>query len=463
MLQIKLSITVLFIIGKASLCIAETVAPSEEPTKAEESVESPVADIEKHDEKVDSTPNQAELPISSSLLSAKTGEADDDNSEKEGITQIVGALKSEPGLRVRSQLAGLFQYQDNSLKPSNEFRISRARIELTWTQWKLISAKVKVEAKELFRGGSLSSILRDVYVRVQPLPEIGLRLGQFKKPFSKSALLSRNTLPFVKRGISNKYISNRLLYGGRDIGAMLEGRLWKEKKLDYKLGIFNGMGRNTTEIGLDGTKDLVARLEAEPVRWFDVGLSASFKFIEKADLPGFVNRNNFLEVEEEEYPFGYSDADFISEHEWMTGVSWMTSADVVFTPNKWRIVAEGMLGENWWFKKYPMIWSALMLVSYKHKLKKGVPLWIEPAIKGETYTFMTSDMKNWRVRLWQLTPAVNLHIGKHVRLMIDGEFVFAQGEESDIDGSRRSGLWPNEFSGDFSDSKRLLVQLAFGI
>ena len=146
----------------------------------------------------------------------------------------------------------------------------------------------------------------------------------------------------------------------------------------------------------------------------------------------------------------------------MAGTAWIAGADVGLDFGKLNIDLEGAFGENWWFEKYPYAWSGLLMASYKIKLVKGWPLWLEPAVRGEVLTILTS-MSEWRARLWQLAPAINLHIGRHVRLMIDGEFVYAQGSEADLDGSRRDGLWPNEWPGAFTDSKKLMVQLIFGL
>ena len=376
---------------------------------------------------------------------------------------IRGALKKKPGLKIGSQFAGRFTVQDDPLKPGNKFTVSRARVTLKWTQWDLIEAVMKIEGRELFDGEGISSILRDLYVQVQPIPQIGVRLGQFKKPFGRIGNSPWKKFPFIRRGMIDDFINDHLMYGDRDIGVMLEGRLWAPIKLDYEVGVFNGMGPNTTEIALDGGKDIAGRLEAEPISWLEIGVNGSLKIIDSGDLPGFVNQDNFDLVVEDEYPLGYAAQDFIAEHQWMTGKRWMAGADVAFTPDKWRVVAEAMLGENWWFEKYPMLWSAGLFVSYKWKVAKGLSLWLEPAVKGETYTFMDEEMADWRVRLWQVTPALNLHIGKHVRLMLDGELVFAQGTEADVDGSRRDGLWPNEFPGTLGDSKKFLLQLAFGM
>jgi hypothetical protein len=375
----------------------------------------------------------------------------------------VGALEQDPGFELEAHLAGLYMLSDEPLEPTNEFRVSRARLKLSWQQWKLIEAVLKVEAAQIFYGRGVSSLLRDLYVRVQPLSWIGLRVGQFKKPFSRLELTSWSKFRLIERGISNDYLIEHLLYGERDIGATLEGRLIKSIKLDYAIGVFNGMGKNTREIGLKGTKDVVARLEMEPTKGFELGVNGSLKFIEEEDLPGFVYQNNFSKVTEDAYPLGYSAIDFKDEYHWMTGMSWMTGIDACLKLKKLRIIAEGLLGENWWFEKYPYTWSATLLASYKFKLGKKVPIWLEPAVKGEVLTFLTEGMDEWRARLWQVTPGLNLHIGRHVRFMINGDFIFAEGSEADIDGSRRDGLWPNEFPGNFQDSKRLLLQLAFEV
>jgi len=372
----------------------------------------------------------------------------------------LGALEQEPGLEIEGRLGALWRMQDAAEEPRNEFRISVARLELTWTQWQLVEASISLEGRHLLDGSRDFSILRDLYVRVQPLSWIGLRMGQFKKPFSRVELTSRRKRSLITKGMANDYAIEHLMYGDRDIGVMLEGRLVQAIKLDYAIGLFNGLGKNTAEIAFSGSKDLAARIDAKPAKWLSVGADVSLKLIDKGDLPAFVDEARYADVDPEEYPLGYTDADLIAEHEWMAGPAWMTGADVGLKIEKLRVAAEGMLGENWWFEKYPYLWSALLEVSYKIRLGEGVPLWLEPAVRGETMTILTS-MSEWRVRLWQVAPAVNLHIGKHVRLMLDGEFVFAQGSEADVDGSRRDGLWPNEWPGALTDSKRLMLQLIF--
>jgi len=374
----------------------------------------------------------------------------------------LGALEEEPGLEIDARLAALWSLGDAAEEPRNEFLVNAARLQLTWTQWHLVEASVDLEAKHLLDGSGAFSILRDLYVLVQPLPWLGVRMGQFKKPFSRIALTSRRRLPLIARGAGNDFLVEHLTYGDRDIGLALEGRLVESIELDYSLGVFNGMGPNTAEIAVAGSKDVAARLEAAPARWLSVGASGSLKLVDAGDLPGFADRSSFALVDAEEYPAGYTDGDFVSEHGWMAGAAWAAGADLGLKLGKARVVAEGLYAENWWFERYPHALSGLLMVSYRVRLGEGVPLWLEPVVKGEVIGLLRSSGE-WRVRLWQLTPAVNLLIGKHVRLMIDGELIFTEGTEADIDGSRRDGLWPNEWPGEFRDSRRLMVQLSFEV
>lgn len=67
-----------------------------------------------------------------------------------------------------------------------------------------------------------------------------LKAGQFKVPFGRQELTSSGNLQFVDRSlVSNTYAL------GRDIGLQISGLAWGGK-LDWRLGAFNGAGRNVT-------------------------------------------------------------------------------------------------------------------------------------------------------------------------------------------------------------------------
>ncbi|MCP4676609.1 MAG: hypothetical protein GY854_14070 [Deltaproteobacteria bacterium] len=439
--------------------LQNTVEHEAEP---EQKVEKPAA-VSDNDPGAEDIEAEQEQKSEEKNKTVSTDQGDGEDSD------LIAALKEGAEFKVGARIYGLWMMTDEPLIPTHEFRVSMARIKFSWIQWKIIEAVLKLDADQLIEDADDAAVLRDLYVRVQPLTWLGAQLGQFKRPFSRVELKSRRRLPVINRGAVNDYIVEHLMYGDRDIGMMLTGRLWEKIKLDYALGLFNGMGMNARELGLSGFKDIAGRLNMKPAKWLSLGISGSLKFIEESDLERFIRFDSFNDLDPDEYP-DYVNLDsreatlsaFEAEHTWMTGLSWMTGMDLRLKFGKFSVVADGMLGENWWFKKYPFVYGVSLLLSYKHRLKKGWPLWVEPALMGEVLTLLT-DWDQWRNRMWQINPGVNLHVGKYVRVMIGGEFTFTQGSESDIDGARYENLWPNEWPGDWFNSKRLLVQLAFSI
>lgn len=85
-------------------------------------------------------------------------------------------------------------------------------------------------------GGSAS--LLDAEVVVQPLPELGIKVGQFVTPFSREFLVPPGALLFPDFSPSNILFRN-----GREVGAMLMGSFF-EKRLEYWAGASNGNGIN---------------------------------------------------------------------------------------------------------------------------------------------------------------------------------------------------------------------------
>lgn len=85
-------------------------------------------------------------------------------------------------------------------------------------------------------GGSAS--LLDAELVVQPMPELGVKVGQFVTPFSREFLVPPGALLFPDFSPSNILFRN-----SRDVGATLMGSLF-DKHLEYWAGAANGNGIN---------------------------------------------------------------------------------------------------------------------------------------------------------------------------------------------------------------------------
>ncbi len=100
-----------------------------------------------------------------------------------------------------------------------------------------------------------SATLLDGWFTWKRIPELNLRVGQFKQPFSEETLRSAISGDFVENSPMSR------LAPGRDLGLQLGGETW-EKRLEYQIGVFNGNGTSGADSNDD--KDLAARLILKP-------------------------------------------------------------------------------------------------------------------------------------------------------------------------------------------------------
>jgi len=140
---------------------------------------------------------------------------------------------------------------------TNSFLVRRGRIGLSGTFYKYFDLFVEADF------GQGAAVLTDGYLDIHYWPELRLRAGQFKVPFSYEELFSDNNLDFVERSVADN------LTPSRDLGAMLHGSLFGGV-VNYAGGIFNGTGQNTADT--NNSKDVAGRLVVYPFKQTDIVL-----------------------------------------------------------------------------------------------------------------------------------------------------------------------------------------------
>ena len=313
----------------------------------------------------------------------------------------------------------LWAVSDDVTEPANEFSLNRARVRFRWIRERVLEAKLQVEFSGMDEDEGVTDVLRDAYLAVGDPTAWHARItaGQLKRPFSRIELVSLRRLPTIRRGVSNAWMVRDLGFGNRDMGIQVDGTAGKDEWFGYAVGVFNGSGRNAAEEGLDGSKDVAARLEFRPARCLEMGANTSLRVFDRgegADLPRY---------------------------------TWMAGGDVVFRGGKWvRIVGEGLVGEAWTLPDRPLTWSALLMVSSR---AIRLPFWegrVEPLVKGELTVLDAGDMDTG---IWMLATGANLHLFKRFRLMVQGEFIMPGDDEA----TRLE--WP--------DRMRFMIQLALDV
>ena len=132
----------------------------------------------------------------------------------------------------------------------SQFLIRRARLEVEGRFFRWINFKIEADFSD-------SMPLRDVYLDFGLVPELRLRGGQFKEPFSLEELTSDLHFDFVERSLVNE------LAPSNDRGVMVYGNLM-QGVASYFVGGFNGSGQNTADNNSD--KDLAVRLVLVPFK-----------------------------------------------------------------------------------------------------------------------------------------------------------------------------------------------------
>jgi phosphate-selective porin OprO/OprP len=164
---------------------------------------------------------------------------------------------SEPALKLNGYTqVGYTHWEDGA----SEFRIRRARLGLKGDIFKNINYRLQIDVTK-------SPILMDAIVEFSLSSHLGLRIGQFKVPFSLESLASSSSLDTINRSQPVEKVCPGRDIGsyGRDIGVMASGKF---SKVECFLGIFNGSGINRGD--LNKQKDIAARLVLHPLDFIQV-------------------------------------------------------------------------------------------------------------------------------------------------------------------------------------------------
>ncbi len=213
------------------------------------------------------------------------------------LTVSAGWLGAQtPNIRVAGRVQAQFSATDGDstsnyrpdLVATSGFEIRRLRIQADVR----IGENVNMALQPSFEMGQLR--LRDAYLRVglwrSPTSQVGLTLGQAKKPFNRYELTSSNTLPSIERGARFRGLSagpgsvaaqnNLLEYNGyiaHDIGAIADANLLGGRAV-VSAGLYNGSGESQQDVnnaksyGLRAVGTVLQDAEGRPMLRIGAGL-----------------------------------------------------------------------------------------------------------------------------------------------------------------------------------------------
>lgn len=150
----------------------------------------------------------------------------------------------------------------NRTQPNSLF-LRQARIDLQGTAFKQFEYRLYLDfptGQQSNTGTAASSVtgtIQDAFLGWRPSPNFGIRIGQFKEPFSQEQTTSLRATDFVERSILDR------LAPGRELGILIHGRPFGGL-LEYELGAFNGGGRAVADN--NDEKEAAGRIRVSPFR-----------------------------------------------------------------------------------------------------------------------------------------------------------------------------------------------------
>jgi len=178
---------------------------------------------------------------------------------KEGLSFETnnGAFEIKIGGRIQNDWAFISEDRDlrfflGDFEDGAEFR--RARLYISGTVYDRLEFKAQYD----FADGDAD--FKDAYLGLKKIPYVGgIRVGQFKEPFSLEELTSSNYITFMERGLPNVFAP------ARSTGVMLRNH-FLEERLTFAVGVF----RNSNDFGQgdgEGEFNVTTRLTGLP--WFE--------------------------------------------------------------------------------------------------------------------------------------------------------------------------------------------------
>ncbi len=222
------------------------------------------------------TDEQRKALIERAEAEARQAKADREKDELDRVSALQAGIENgRPFFRsadgnFRIELGGRFHLDYDGVEDhartltgtllDDQFLMRRARIELKGSFFKWIDILVECEFTRSDQKNGFC--LNDAFMDLKFMPELTLRVGQFKVPFSFEELSSDNTIDFVERSIINE------LAPSRDVGAVVRGSLL-EGIVGYDFGVFNGAASNgsaTNNFDTNNGKDIAGRLALAPFK-----------------------------------------------------------------------------------------------------------------------------------------------------------------------------------------------------
>lgn len=244
-----------------------------------------------------------------------------------------------------------------------ELRQARARVDVKYK--KVLRVRISADFADLLGSPDPGEVIRDGWGNIKILPEFQIKVGNFKRPYSRLELRGVSKLPFIGRGMFNSLAIEDLGWGDRATGMALWGKHEPEKRGLHELGWAVSLSNNVIA-GAPAGVDVHARLTYDPLEWMSIGVNGAFKYVEDSLADGVACQSEWIRADgcrREVFAGGF---------------------DLEFKTDRLYASTELNLAQDWLFADTsPWMLSALGYVSYDFVLGKRERTRLQPMVLGE--------------------------------------------------------------------------------
>lgn len=210
--------------------------------------------------------------------SAQARDGDDDGTDAKAAKGLFEGEKV--GLDARLMTGWQYRREDvdaDLARTRYGFFLHQARVELEARPIEQLELEIGADLSDALEGGDRDRVpyLRDAWADVKIHRAFRIRVGRFKRPYSRIELRSAGKLPFRGRGVTNSVVVEDMQWGDRALGLMFWGKI-RRPDLRWQLAVMEpGLYLHPESIGRG--VDVLGRLEYAPTAWLEFGAGGAFK------------------------------------------------------------------------------------------------------------------------------------------------------------------------------------------
>ncbi|MCA9682309.1 MAG: hypothetical protein KC457_08950, partial [Myxococcales bacterium] len=159
------------------------------------------------------------------------------------------------------------------------FELRQARVGLRLDYREVLRVKITADLADFLDSPDAGKVVRDAWANITIHRAFQIKVGNFKRPFSRLELRGFSSIPFIGRGLFNSWAVEDLGWGDRHVGVQMWGKIDGEGRGLHEFTWALSASSDVTSGGPNGV-DTHARVTYDPLAWMSIGANAAYKHVQ---------------------------------------------------------------------------------------------------------------------------------------------------------------------------------------